>query len=55
MRIRFSVDPARRSDLAGWRVNERDTTGANLELVADGDRTITPMWRGVDPTLPPTQ
>jgi hypothetical protein len=55
MRIRFSVDPARRSDLAGWRVNERDTTGANLELVADGDRTIAPVWRGVDPTLPPTQ
>jgi CotH kinase protein len=52
MRIRLSVDDDYRSRLAGWRVNGRDTSGPTLELLADGDLTIVPRWRGAGPADP---
>jgi hypothetical protein len=58
MRLRLSIPEAERSKLAHWRVNERDINGPNLDIVADQDLAIEPIWRldrRLSPDVPPTQ
>ncbi len=59
MRVHLSVPDAERSRLASWRVNGRDLSGPTVDLVADQDLAIEPIWRtgrpAVPDTAPPTQ
>lgn len=59
MRVRVSVPDAGRARLASWKVNGREIGGPDLDVVADRDLAIEPIWRGQFPiahdAIPPTQ
>ena len=59
MRVHLSVADAQRFRLASWRINGRDVSGPNAEVVAEQDLAIEPIWRAEGParreTPPPTQ
>jgi hypothetical protein len=59
MRVRVSVPDTGRARVASWTVNGREIASPVLDVIADRDLAIEPIWRNqppiTDDAIPPTQ